>query len=173
MVENGHLDAVRTGGRWHIDPTALAQVDAKIRSSTPQLKVLVIDDDPAIQALFRQFLSHLGLEHLEAFSGAAALTVLKAQRVDLAFLDLKLADSSGDQVFAQIQSIHPGLPTAVITGYPDSEILSRVLIHGPVVVIKKPLDLKQLGLAVQQLSGATPRKNSSLFAHTAEAVAVS
>jgi omega-6 fatty acid desaturase (delta-12 desaturase) len=173
MVENGHLDAVRTGGRWHIDPTALAQVDAKIRSSTPQLKVLVIDDDPAIQALFRQFLSHLGLEHLEAVSGAAALTVLKAQRVDLAFLDLKLADSSGDQVFAQIQSIHPGLPTAVITGYPDSEILSRILIHGPVIVIKKPLDLKQLGLAVQQLSGATPRKNSSLFAHTAETVAVS
>ena len=39
----------------------------------------------------------------------------------------------------------------VITGYPDSEILSRILGHGPVTVIKKPIEYDQLNLAVKQL----------------------
>ena len=39
----------------------------------------------------------------------------------------------------------------MITGYPDSEILSRNLSHGPVTVIKKPIDYDQLNKAVKQL----------------------
>jgi hypothetical protein len=32
----------------------------------------------------------------------------------------------------------------VITGYPDSEILDRILQFSPVTVLKKPLKIKQL-----------------------------
>lgn len=153
LIEQGQLEAVRSGGRWHIDRSILQTLASEMPGSIAQPKVLVIDDDPSIQALFQKFLAHLGLEHLEARSGKAALSVLRSTKVDLVFLDLKLSDLSGDSVFAQMQALHPGLPTAIITGYPDSEILSRILTHGPVIVIKKPLDLEQLRLAVHQLNG--------------------
>jgi FixJ family two-component response regulator len=47
--------------------------------------------------------------------------------------------------------LHPDLPIVIITGYPDSEVLSRILSHGPVTVIKKPLEYDQLNKAVKQL----------------------
>mgnify|MGYP000355468837 CR=1 FL=1 len=76
---------------------------------------------------------------------------------DFVFLDLKLPDVSGDEVYSQLKAIHPDLPIVVITGYPDSEILSRILSLGPLTVIKKPIEYEQLNRAVKQLGhkGAT------------------
>jgi len=39
----------------------------------------------------------------------------------------------------------------VITGYPDSEMLNRILARGPVTVLKKPLKVDQLKQAVRIL----------------------
>jgi FixJ family two-component response regulator len=49
----------------------------------------------------------------------------------------------------------------VITGYPDSEILSRILGHGPVTVIKKPIEYDQLNLAVKQLGHKGAEANAA------------
>ena len=73
----------------------------------------------------------------------------------MVFLDLHLPDISGDQAFIQLKSSHPDLPIAIVTGFPDSEILSRILSHGPVMVIKKPLELSQLQIAIEQLGGSS------------------
>ena len=75
----------------------------------------------------------------------------KKQKFDFVFLDLKLPDIPGDEVYSQLKGLYPDLPIVVITGYPDSEILSRILSHGPVTVIKKPIEYDQLNLAVKQL----------------------
>jgi FixJ family two-component response regulator len=39
----------------------------------------------------------------------------------------------------------------VITGYPDSEILDRILQISPVTVLKKPLKVEQLNQTVKML----------------------
>ena len=39
----------------------------------------------------------------------------------------------------------------IITGYPDSEMLNRILAKGPVTVLKKPLKVEQLKQAVRIL----------------------
>jgi hypothetical protein len=44
----------------------------------------------------------------------------------------------------------------VITGYPDSEILDRILQVGPVTVLKKPLKIEQLNQTVNILGHKTP-----------------
>ena len=36
---------------------------------------------------------------------------------DFVFLDLKLPDVSGDEVYSQLKAIHPDLPIVVITGF--------------------------------------------------------
>jgi FixJ family two-component response regulator len=38
----------------------------------------------------------------------------------------------------------PECPIIVITGYPDSEMLNRILAKGPITVLKKPLKVEQL-----------------------------
>ena len=67
------------------------------------------------------------------------------------FLDLKSPDAPGDQVFKTAKQIDPDLNVIVITGYPDSEILDRILEVSPVTVLKKPLKLEQLNQAVKIL----------------------
>ncbi len=59
------------------------------------------------------------------------------------FLDLQLPDASGDQVYKTAKQIDPGLNVIVITGYPDSEMLNRILQISPVTVLKKPLKIEQ------------------------------
>jgi len=67
------------------------------------------------------------------------------------FLDLKLPDIPGDELYEKIKKIHPDLPIVIITGYPDSEILTKILSSGPVTVIKKPIEFDQLNQTVRQL----------------------
>jgi hypothetical protein len=53
------------------------------------------------------------------------------------FLDLQLPDAPGDQVYKTAKHIDPGLNVIVITGYPDSEVLDRILQISPVTVFKE------------------------------------
>jgi len=76
---------------------------------------------------------------------------LGKQKFDLMFLDLKLPDAPGDQLFQTAKQIDPDLNVIVVTGYPDSEILDRILQISPVTVLKKPLKVEQLNQAVKML----------------------
>ena len=84
-------------------------------------------------------------------SGAAAIDFAERKEFDLVFLDLKLPDISGDELYVKLKSMHPELPIVIITGYPDSEILSKILAIGPVTVIKKPIEFEQLNRTVKIL----------------------
>ena len=63
------------------------------------LKVLVIDDEPAIRKLLRMGLSTQGYETLEAPNGKTGLELL-AQNPDLIILDLGLPDIQGSNCSA-------------------------------------------------------------------------
>ena len=50
-----------------------------------------------------------------------------------------------------IRSPEPDCPIIIITGYPDSALLDRILAKGPITVLKKPLSVHQLKEAVRIL----------------------
>jgi CheY-like chemotaxis protein len=61
---------------------------------------------------------------------------LDKQHFDLLFLDLKLPDGPAEDVYDPAKKTDPELPMIIITGYPDSEILDRILEKGPITVLK-------------------------------------
>jgi DNA-binding NtrC family response regulator len=77
------------------------------------------------------------------------------------FLDLQLPDAPGDQVYKTAKQIDPDLNVIVITGYPDSEILDRILQVSPVTVLKKPLKVEQLNQTLKILGHKTPKLETS------------
>ncbi len=79
------------------------------------------------------------------------LAARNKQRFDLLFLDLKLADGPPDDVHDLAKKIDPELPIIIITSYPDSEMLDRILEEGPITVLKKPLQVDQLRQTVRIL----------------------
>ena len=72
-------------------------------------------------------------------------------------LDLQLPDAPGDQVYKTAKQIDPDLNVIVITGYPDSEMLDKILQISPVTVLKKPLKIEQLNQTVKILGHSTAR----------------
>lgn len=151
LVQRGQLPAVQIGGRWRIKRSLLDRDVLRKDDEGGQPTVLVVDDDPALQALFKQFLKKAGFGRMVVGTGSEAIAVAKKQRFDFVFLDLKLPDISGDEVYDQLKDLHPDLPIVVITGYPDSEILTKILASGPVTVIKKPIEFDQLNRTVKIL----------------------
>ncbi len=151
LVQRGQLPAVQIGGRWRIKRSLLDRDVLRKEDESGQPTVMVVDDDPALQALFKQFLKKAGFGRLVVGTGTEAIALAKKQKFDFVFLDLKLPDVPGDEVYSQLKALYPDLPIVIITGYPDSEVLSRILSHGPVTVIKKPLEYDQLNKAVKQL----------------------
>lgn len=150
LVQRGQLPAIQIGGRWRVKKDSLDR-DVLRKSEQGQPTVLVVDDDPGLQDMFKLFLKKSGLSRVIVGTGAEGVAALQKQKFDLCFLDLMLPDIQGDEVHRQAKEIDPDLPFVIITGYPDSEILNNILKFGPVTVLKKPLKVEQLTQALRAM----------------------
>ena len=150
LVQRGKIPAIQIGGRWRIKKSSLDR-DVLHQPRQGQPTVLVVDNDSGLRDLFRAFLKKIGFSRVVVGTAKEAIISLGKQKFDLMFLDLKLPDAPGDQVFKTAKQIDPDLNVIVVTGYPDSEILDRMLQISPVTVLKKPLKVAQLNQAVKML----------------------
>jgi excisionase family DNA binding protein len=150
LVQRGQLPAIQIGGRWRIKKDCLDK-DILKEDRSGQPTVLVVDDDISLQNLFKVFLKKIGFSRVVVGTVKEALVALDKQHFDLLFLDLKLPDGPADDVYEAAKQIDPELPIVVITGYPDSSMLNRILAKGPITVLKKPLKIDQLKQTVRIL----------------------
>src|SRR5262245_53238700 len=96
------------------------------------LKLIVVEDDPAFQALFRGALG--GAEGIELVSilenGAAALEALHSQQPDVLLVDLGLPDMSGLEVIRACAARHPDCEIMVITVFGDEHHILQSIESG-------------------------------------------
>jgi len=150
LVQRGQLPAIQIGGRWRIKKNALDK-DILKEEKSGQPTVLVVDDDESLQNLFKLFLKKIGFSRVVVGTVKEAIAALEKQKFDLVFLDLKLPDGPADDVYDFVKREQPDCPVVIITGYPDSEMLDRILAKGPITVLKKPLKTEQLQQTVRIL----------------------
>jgi excisionase family DNA binding protein len=150
LVQRGQLPAIQIGGRWRIKKNALDK-DILKEEKSGQPTVLVVDDDESLQNLFKLFLKKIGFSRVVVGTVKEAIGALEKQKFDLVFLDLKLPDGPADDVYDFVKREQPDCPIIIITGYPDSEMLDRILAKGPITVLKKPLKTEQLQQTVRIL----------------------
>ena len=163
LVQRGQIPAIQIGGRWRIKKSSLDR-DILRQDKQGQPTVLVVDDDPDLQELFKAFLRKIGFSRVVVGTAKDAIHSLRKQKFDLMFLDLQLPDAPGDEVYKTAKSLDPDLNVIVITGYPDSEMLDRILQISPVTVLKKPLRIEQLNQTVKIL-GHTSSKAEPYATH--------
>jgi excisionase family DNA binding protein len=147
MVTKGSIPATKVGHQWRFNK---ASVDNWLneRDTGTKAKILVVDDEELVRMLFEETLNNSGHKVVTAGSSVEGLKWVNQQDFDLAFLDLKMPMMDGAELFRQIRAIKPKMPVIIITGYPDSDIMSRALAEGPFGVMKKPFGVSDIDNAV-------------------------
>ncbi|HHN64671.1 MAG TPA: response regulator [Nitrospirae bacterium] len=81
------------------------------------MKILVVDDDPAIRMLYKEELEDEGYEVVVASSGKEALELFEKESPDLVTLDILMPDMDGIQVLRKMKEMRPRLPIIMSTAY--------------------------------------------------------
>ncbi len=137
LLERRGIPAMRVGRQWRFDK---ASIDVWLRQSSAEIvaNILVIDDDETLCALFQDSLQGDGHRVTVVSESSKGLELVRNRDYDLVFLDLKMPEMDGAELFRQIRVAKPDLPVTIITGYPDSDLMMSALAHGPLGVMKKP-----------------------------------
>src|SRR6266540_7167043 len=86
-----------------IPSQSVPSLSAMSIESKPEFFVLVVDDDPKIQALVRAYLQREGLAVLTASDGTFALEEIRRSQPQLVVLDLMLPGLDGMSVLRQLR----------------------------------------------------------------------
>ena len=116
-----------------------------------KLLVLVVDDEPDVELLFRQQFRHdlrAGRFTMEfAQSGEMALQrIADATGVSLILilLDINMPGMSGLELLPKAKVARPDVPIVMITAYGDAETKRKALQRGAQGFFTKPLDFASL-----------------------------
>lgn len=125
-------------------------------------KVLVVEDDSAINDVVCRRLAKTGLAVESAFSGTEAKRLLTGQCFDLVITDLMLPGMSGEQVVQAARGLDENLPVIVISARTSPADKVDLLTLGADDYLTKPFDLDELAARVQvQLRNSARRKEAA------------
>ena len=112
-----------------------------------KLLVLVVDDEPDVELLFRQQFRHdlrAGRFTMEfAQSGPAALQRIAdatAVSIILILSDINMPGMSGLELLPKAKAARPDVPIIMITAYGDAETKRKALENGAEALFTKPID---------------------------------
>ena len=115
------------------------------------LLILVVDDEPDVEALFRQqFRRELraGRFAME-FAQSASMALERIADADeesliLILSDINMPGMSGLELLPKAKALRPDVPVIMITAYGDAETKRRALENGAEALLTKPIDFGTL-----------------------------
>jgi CheY-like chemotaxis protein len=91
------------------------------------ITVLIVDDSKLARIVAGKTLAALQpeWEKVEAGNAQEALAILGERKIDLSMVDFNMPDKDGLELAAEIRSIYPTMPIAVITANIQDEVIAR------------------------------------------------
>lgn len=108
------------------------------------LRVLVVDDEPAIVRFLRTGLSSHGFVVLTASSGRAATEILEKEDVNLMILDLGLPDMDGLDLIIRLRASRAMIPIIVLSSRGEERSKVEALELGADDYLSKPFGMDEL-----------------------------
>jgi len=115
------------------------------------VRVLVVDDEPDVETLFRQQFRRevrQGLYTMDfALSAAAALEILdshEGEEIILLVSDINMPGMTGLELLPVVKQRRPDLPVFMISAYGDKDTVDLALRRGADKFLSKPVDFPRL-----------------------------
>jgi CheY-like chemotaxis protein len=117
--------------------------------------VLLVEDDPAVQRVLREFLADRGYTVLAANDGLAGfeLACREGNRVDLVVTDVVMPRMNGIELARRLRDELPHVKVLLISGYAkDREKIMEESLHGPNCwFLQKPFTPDTLARSIREL----------------------
>ncbi len=123
-----------------------------------KVKVLIVDDEPAVCFGLEGVLSEEGYSVSSVFSGTEALEHIVKEEFDVVLSDIKLGDIDGLQVLDAVKSYAPDTVTILLTGHATLDSSIQALRKGAHDYLLKPIASEELRRSIQK--GLTERQKS-------------
>jgi CheY-like chemotaxis protein/anti-sigma regulatory factor (Ser/Thr protein kinase) len=122
--------------------------------SAAAIDVLSIEDNPANSGVLARFLASRPGTLYSTPSGSDGIDLARRRHPDVILLDLHLPDIPGEEVFARLRAEPEttGIPIIVLSADATPGTVRRMLARGASAYLTKPLDLQELGRALDTAS---------------------
>jgi CheY-like chemotaxis protein len=122
-------------------------------------RILVVDDEPAVRALFADALAFAGYRVMMAASGAEALALIGAEVPDLIVMDCQMPDMSGLEVATRLRQ-NPATRNVPVLGVTGGMMaaMDAIIAAGYTACIAKPVSLEVLYEVVAGLLRSARRR---------------
>ena len=131
------------------------------RRSAPPLRVLVVEDDPAMAIALRDGFASEGAEVQVAGDGVAALRLARAESFDVVILDVMLPRRSGVDVCAELRATQAELPIIMLSARGEEADKVRGLSAGADDYVTKPFSFVELLARVAAVRRRATRRPAS------------
>ena len=115
------------------------------------LLILVVDDEPDVEVLFRQQFRHdlragrFSMEFAQSASMALQrITDASDRSLILILSDINMPGMSGLELLPKAKALRPDVPIIMITAYGDAETKRRALERGAETLLATPIDFTTL-----------------------------
>ncbi len=115
----------------------------------PVARLLLVDDDPFALETLSDALGHAGYEVDVVSRASEALARLETSGYDLLITGYELEDLGGMELLDQVQQLHPGMPSMIITAMASRESAVAAMRAGALDYLAKPFHVEEFVGAVQ------------------------
>ncbi|MEO5618995.1 MAG: ATP-binding protein [Candidatus Eisenbacteria bacterium] len=129
-------------------PTMAAAAPGDATPGPP--RVMVVDDEESVLAVFHEYLESEGYAVTPVVSGEDAVGMLDRVRPDVILTDLNLPGLSGLDVMRHARTADSEVAVIVVTGHASATSAIDALRHGAYDYVTKPPDLYEVGQIVQR-----------------------
>lgn len=157
--------AARTDNKIILHPAVLQQVNsfhgapaAPAASAELVQRLLVVDDEPMVLELAKEFLTANGFDVITADNGCECLSIFGGDPDGFALvvLDLAMPLMNGEETFDRLQVIKPDVRVVLNTGFIDRARAEAMLARGLLAVLPKPLRAEEYVVRLRSLLSAEP-----------------
>jgi two-component system response regulator (stage 0 sporulation protein F) len=108
------------------------------------IKLLIVDDEKGITDSLKDFFTHRGFSAETANSGEEALELVKADKPDIIFLDIRMRGISGLDVLEKVKKMNKNIKVIMLTIHEEKEMADKARELGADEYITKPFRVDYL-----------------------------
>jgi signal transduction histidine kinase/CheY-like chemotaxis protein len=128
--------------------------EARREAGSPALRVLAVDDEPAVLESVSGMLAQLGHAVLPAASAAEAFQILgSSEAIDVVLLDLVMPGLPARAMLDRIREIRPEIPVLLTSGYSEELMKDSPPIDARAGFLRKPYRRAELARALTDAVG--------------------